>query len=178
MAYDPDFDGAAVKRPGWAVERPMGRPPYSLWGWVYLANLPLATFLGFRVAYGPGWIGMASGVAGLYAAGRWMCRVNPRVVRTVSYGGVIVAAAQCIPILQLVAGVLGMAAANMLGQAPFPDQVGSMTLMGGLIATLATGAALIACAWIAGVFVLAVRYAVSPSFRAAVDGEKAAAFKP
>lgn len=177
MAYDPDFDGAIVKRTGWPVGRPMDRPPYDLWTWVFLANLPVATFLGCHAAYGPGLFGMGLGMAVLYAGGRWRCRANPRAVRMVSYGGLITAALQIIPLLQIFAGILGIAAARALGQHENTHAAGALTILGGLIATLVTGIVLISLAGLAGFFILAVRYAVSPSFRASI-GEPAGSFKP
>lgn len=173
MAYDPDFDGAIVKRPGWAADRPGDWPPYDLWTWVYLANLPVATFLGFHTAYGPGLIGMVLGVAGVYAGGRWRCRANPRAFRMVSYGGLITAALQIFPLLHIFAGVLGIGAASVLGQYENTHAAGALTLLGGLIATLVTGIVMISLAGVAGFFILAVRYAVSPSFRATIGGEEA-----
>ena len=54
--------------------------------------------------------------------------------------------------------------------------MGTLTAAGALIATLVTGIVMISLAGTAGFFTLAVRYAVSPSFRAEV-AEQTGPFK-
>lgn len=168
MAFDSDFDQMSTKGPRRSSEP---EPPIMPWSALYLANLPLPMFMGFCVAYGPGVIGMAVGIAGLYLAGRGACRADSWGVLMFSYGGTLVAGLQMFPVLQLIAGMLGVGTASALGQGGSADNSLPLTAAGGLIATLVTGVVLIACATVAGFVLMAFRYAVSPSFRAAFRGE-------
>jgi hypothetical protein len=82
-------------------------PPRFAWDWVgwwtlvFVANLPAVVVFGGGVARAGGAAGMASGLAMLYLLGAMVCGVRWRVGRSLVWGGLIVAATQLVPVLQI-----------------------------------------------------------------------------
>ena len=132
------------------VARGETRPPLLWWTLVFGANLVLPLIWGYGSTSGLGRVGMGIGIAVVFAIG---CRVSLRsraAILPVIRGGGIVAASQFVPILHLVAGLVGVRAAHFLGTTTRGERFGVDTALGGLVATLVTGIILLAVADIIG----------------------------
>jgi hypothetical protein len=140
---DPDFgDGKTAK----FARAPDGTPPTRAWTAVVAANLPVPLYFGMIVTNAGGKLGMACGVALIYWLGLRACRVARGAIIAVVHGGWVVAAFQIFPVLQMAAGTAGLSLASALGLARFHVAVDVDVVLGGFLATLATGAILIAVA--------------------------------
>ena len=146
--YDPDkfLEGA------WPEARE--RPPWVAWAAVYAVNLILPLNLGAMATRGGGRVGMLAGILLLFALGCRVCAVSRTAILTVVWGGWFVAALQCVAILHVVAGVIGVRAALALGLVTGPRADDVDTVLGGVTATVVTGGILLA---VAAVFGLAIR---------------------
>ncbi len=154
MYHDADFADPIVAKPG----RPsMGATLASLWFGVCLVNMIVPALLGLERTRGDGRAGMFLGIVAVLGLG-FLAYAGGELresLRTVTYGGWVVAATQIVPLLQFVAGGLGVGAADAMGWTA--DRIATEnflarvdTLAGGLIATLVTGGLLIAVAGFLG----------------------------
>ncbi|WP_165246416.1 hypothetical protein [Paludisphaera soli] len=138
---DPDFgDGKAYK----FGKAPAGTPPVRAWTLVMVANLPVPLTLGMIVTDAGGRLGMACGVALIYWLGLHACRVARQTMVAVVRGGSVVAAFQILPVLQMAAGMAGVILASVVGSARFHVFPHVDAIVDGFLATVATGAILIA----------------------------------
>lgn len=141
------FAGRIVDEPG---GKPDGKPPVRDWIVVCAVNLIVPVFLGWGITDDRGRIGMALGIVVVLALGYRACFSSPEVVRTIAYGGWLVAFTQCIPFVQFIAGFVGVGVAQELGLASEGGIGLVSTIMGGFVATLITGGLLIALAVVIG----------------------------
>ena len=140
---DPYFSGGIGEKPGRQV---VGPPPVLAWIGVYAANLILPIYYGMMMTRDGARVGMLIGIIVVFALGYHICFVSRKAMRTVVYGGWIVAVFQLLPFLQLVAGSIGASVAQVTVQATSGDFGQVNTVLGGFLATMATGGILIAFA--------------------------------
>ena len=155
---DPYFAGRVEDKAGPSKgERPASvkRPPVLAWTVVYIVNLFLPVFLGLSATREGGKFGMLLGVILYFTLGCYLCYVAREVVRTLVYGGWVVAVAQCFLFPHMIVGLFGVSSAGALGQAADLDVTSEP---GGFIATLVTGGILLAAA---AVFGLVIRWIMS-----------------
>ena len=152
---DPDFDGYVPdKSLKGARPEARERPPWVAWLVVYAINLILPLHFGWTVTRGGGRVGMLSCTLLPFALGCRVCFLSRTAILTVVWGGWVVAAFQCVAVLHIVAGAIGLRTALALGlvTGQRADDVG--TVLGGAMATVVTGGILLA---VAAVFGLAIR---------------------
>lgn len=127
------------------------------WPIALLLNLILPILLAWDLTARSGRIGMAAGIGLIWYLGHRLCAVGARMGRALVVGGFVVALSQICPVLQMASGVLGIAIASAVGQGylPYVDDLASpgVSELGGLIATLTTGAVLILTAIGFGAFI-------------------------
>jgi hypothetical protein len=140
---DPYFSGGIGEKPGRQVAGP---PPVLAWIGVCAANVILPIYFGMMMTRDGARVGMLIGIIVVFALGYHICFVSRKAMLTVVYGGWIVAALQFLPFLQLVAGSIGTSVAQVTGQATSGDFGQVNTVLGGFLATMATGGILIAFA--------------------------------
>jgi hypothetical protein len=144
---DPDFGDWVKGRSG---KGSPSSPPISLWIRVYAANLPVPTFFGFVATCESGRTGMIAGILAILAIGCRACVRHTELMHRVAYGGWLVAFLQIIPFWQILAGSIAIIAAEATGLAQNRELAQIDTLLGGFLATMATGGLLIALAGLIG----------------------------
>lgn len=114
MRPDPGFAEPIVAKPG----RPsMGATLASPWFGVCLVNMIVPALLGLDLTRGDGRAGMFMGIVAVLGLGflAYAGGVLRESLRTVTYGGWVVAATQNVPLLQFFAGGIGVGAADAVG---------------------------------------------------------------
>ena len=160
MSYDPDFGGpigAKADEP-WVDEALMRR-----WGWACLVNAIVPFLLGMAVTDSTARVGMLLGVVAVVWFGRSFAGSFLEVVRTVVYGGWVVALTQLVPVLQIVAGMVAVGVVEQIGLGPPRDgsRIAAVDgLVGGFLATVGTGGLLIAAAGMIGLIGRAIVYLI------------------
>lgn len=144
---DPYFAGRIVDKPSGKLD---GTPTVSVWLGASAANLVVPGILGIMLTDDRGRIGMALGVGAVLAFGYRVCFIFRVVVRTIAYGGWLIAVTQCIPIVQIIAGSIGVETAREFGLASGGAFGPINTVVGGFVATLITGGLLLALAFAIG----------------------------
>ncbi len=126
-----------------------------LWPVALAINLIVPVMFGLLVTEHGGRIGMVAGIVLLWYLGHRICVINDALGRALVVGGFIVATTQLIPVLQFVSGIVsvGSVVALRLGTAADDEHSEGMTELGGLIATVMTGLALMAVAALCGAIV-------------------------
>lgn len=147
----------ASATPGKAeADEERGPSPWLMVSWlvVFAINLPIPLWFGWSFAEGDGRAGVIAALPLIFAIGIFGCGVARKVGLALVVGGVIVALSQFFPVLQIVAGVFGIAVGRVLGLVE--DGGGDVldstipSLAGGFVVTLATAAALIGPAVVMG----------------------------
>lgn len=141
-----------------------GRPPDKnsneqkslLTGWciIYGLNLIVPLYFGIGFTQSHGRLGMGVAVLLMFGAGCCAVRRLPSLGRAINIGGLLVAAVQIFPILQVAAGFIGILWASNMGlevDGPHASK------FGGFVATVFTGGILIAVALLIGSVVLGVK---------------------
>lgn len=148
MRYDPDFANPIFAK----VEGPAADGPLSrLWFWACVLNSIVPFLLGTAVTSGLARGGMVLGIVAVVWFGWSLAGTFPEVVRTVVYGGWVVALAQLFPVFQVIAGVIAVSAVTQLGLGIGEGQGSRVDgLAGGFLATIVTGGLLIALAGVLG----------------------------
>ncbi|MCE9560681.1 MAG: hypothetical protein K8U57_01375 [Planctomycetes bacterium] len=139
------------------VEKPPGRNLQLAWATAFAINLLLPSFFGLM------FLGSVSAIVGaciaiviMYFLGHFVCEIRPRLGITLVIGAEHIGVAQLFPILQVVAGLVGLSLGSALGllknlkvmdNAHLPNAV---TLAGGLLLTLFVGGVLALMALAAG----------------------------
>ena len=136
VASEPVSAGAAWNR--WIT--PL-RFSYSI---VFVLNNALPLVLGWQLTATSGRIGMFIGMMALFGAGICVCELRPWLGWSLTVGGGVMCVAQFVPIAQMVAGLIGLAIGEALGQVHMsdglPQKISSET--GGFVVTFTTGAIL------------------------------------
>ena len=140
---DPYFSGPDPGEPGQDKRPGRGELPlWLLWFGVYLVNMPIPIILALALVEGAGTVGMAVGIVLVFGIGCGACVFARRLTIPVILGGLVVALGQLFPILQVMAGSIGM------GMAKSGDE-----FLQGLVATIITGGILLTAATMLGLLV-------------------------
>jgi hypothetical protein len=95
-------------------------PQRFAWDWVgwwtlmFVGNMPVVVFIAGGLARGGGAVGLVSGLALLYLLGASVCGLGLRVGRSLVWGGLILAATQLIPVIQIGSILLAVWTADFL----------------------------------------------------------------
>jgi hypothetical protein len=104
-----------------------------------------------------GKLGMGVALVSFLACGCYLCAYHRKLAVALLVGGVLVALTQLFPILQIVAGLIGMAVGQAFGQTSSGEDEATPHLtgeLGGFVVTLITGGILIGAAACSGVAIL------------------------
>lgn len=156
---DPDFAARFPARsaPG---KGPVDPPPFLAWVGVYLPNLIIPVYFARMICNEPAMVGMVFGVLVVFGVGCRACFRSRRLMLAIIYGGWVVGASQFLPMLQMFAGSFAVGGVAALGLTTSGRAEDVNTAAGGFVATLITGALLLAVAasfglilgWVGGVF--------------------------
>jgi len=122
-----------------------------LWTLVYAANLVMPALLGLPAVQGLGFAGVGLAIVALWFAGLPIGDKNPRVLRRLARGGVVVALSQLLPVLQIAAGTLALILTDVLPGAAAERSLELISdPMRGFMATAMTGGLLLSAALMFG----------------------------
>jgi hypothetical protein len=143
-----DFDPYAPPThagPGEAVRRLM--TPRAILGWiaVFLLNMVVPLLFGWSMTRDGGRVGMAVASLALFAVGCGICTARRGLVAPLFVG-----LSQVVPVLQILAGSIGVEVALALRVAVGSDLSTRLTEAGGFVVTLVTGGLLMAASLVAG----------------------------
>ncbi len=117
-------------------------------GWlgVTAVNLPVPLVLASSIAVGNARLGMALAAIPFVAVGFWICQLGQFRAKPFFIGAGLVAVSQCLPLLQIMAGLVALTVAESVEKAIFTNsspgsfQEGELTtVIGGFVATIMTG---------------------------------------
>jgi hypothetical protein len=129
------------------------RPIFVAWTIVFALNLVVPGLLGWSFTRDGGRIGMVVAVVLSLLVGGWVCAVARRIGLTLVVGGAFVAASQFVPLLQVVAGLIGVWVGAALGQV---NEERVFNEFSGFLVTMTTGSLLMGTALVAGLAIQAV----------------------
>ena len=131
---------------------------YISWVFVFALNMAVPLLFSSSLTREHGKLGMSLAALLLFASGCYICAVARKLAAALIAGGVLVALSQLFPILQIIAGMIGMSVGETLGLARIGD--GHPTQLfneyGGFVVTFATGAILMAAAASAGMLMRSI----------------------
>jgi hypothetical protein len=153
--YEAPKTSATEGSPKRAGDRRYASRLHLAWVIVFLLNLVVPGFFGWMVTESGGRNGMLIATLLLLALGYGACGAARRTARTLVFGGLLVTITQFFPLVQIVAGFIGLGIGEAIGQADMsddalPGQVKSEA--GGFLITLVTGGLLMAISLVAGGF--------------------------
>ena len=124
---------------------------WTLASWIFVFGINLAVPLIFSSSMTDehGKLGMFIAVTSLLFSGCLVCAVRRELAVSLLIGGALVGLMQVFPLLQFLAGVIGMAAGSCFGLAEFGGDERSPRLtseLGGFVVTLITGGSLMTAA--------------------------------
>ncbi len=131
----------------------VGLGAYMAWIGVFVLNMAVPLLFGASMTQEHGRLGMSVAALLLLAVGCFICAASRKLARHLIVGGALVGLAQLYPILQIIAGMIGMAAGQALGMAELDDDARSPGVsgeLGGFVVTFVTGTILIAAGACAG----------------------------
>jgi hypothetical protein len=129
---------------------------FCAWPVVFMFNLIIPLIFGLDMTPERGRIGIGMGCLSLLTAGWLLCCYSPATLRQIILGGVVVACTQVYPILQLIAGMLALAGAELMGLSVNGDDAGIEYIVsetGGFVVTVLVGAELIAFSLFIGMLI-------------------------
>jgi hypothetical protein len=121
----------------------------GMWSIAFASNLVVPLFLGWMVTQQGGRIGMGAGIGLLWYLGYRVCGGSDACGRALVIGGILVAATQFCPILQIFTGVMSVGFADHVWPGSFAN-MGIRTELSGLIATLSMGLMMMGVAAVIG----------------------------
>ena len=130
-----------------------GMGVYIAWIGIFVLNMAVPLLFGSSITQQHGKLGMSAAALLLFAAGCFICAANRKLAKTLIAGEILIGLAQLFPILQIIAGMIGMAAGQALGLAEIGDDTRSLAVsgeFGGFVVTCVTGGILIASGASAG----------------------------
>ncbi len=151
--YEPPRDAATISIPDPTPRRPTRKFSYVAWLFVFAINMAVPLYFSHPVTEYHGRLGLLFGALLLLALGYYICAVNRRFSSALIVGGAIIAITQVFPVIQIIAGMLGMTVGKAMGLASLGDDHGVpqiTTEEGGFIVTLVTGGILMAAAACSG----------------------------
>lgn len=137
----------------------------GMWSIAFASNLIVPLLIGWTVTQEGGRIGMGAGIGLLWYLGYRVCVASDWCGRALVIGGILVAATQFCPILQIFTGIMSVGFANHVWPGSFAD-MGIRTELSGLIATLSMGLMMMGVAAVIGTIgnlLVPARSWVSPS---------------
>jgi hypothetical protein len=164
--YQPPKTSDTARRPS-GDANDTGQMIYLAWFAVFVFNLAVPLLFALSITRESGRIGMSIAMVLLLATGCWICATSRNAGWSIVVGGIATGLSQAVPVLQMIAGIFGLAAAQILGAATMgdderPDRISEL---GGFVVTLVTGAILMTTG--AGVGLLFQRLGVNRSRRRA-----------
>jgi hypothetical protein len=132
---------------------------YIAWAVVFALNLIVPLLCGWGMTQPSGRLGMLVAGILLLASGYWVCVSARHIGFALVNGGVAMALFQAFPILQLIAGSLGIELAEAIGLEVAAIFNGITTAAGGFVVTITTGGLLMAAALVVGLALRALRAA-------------------
>ncbi len=133
---------------------------YVAWIFVFAINMAVPLLFSASVTQQNGRSGMLIGTLFLFVLGCYICAANRKLAVALLAGGAVVALTQLFPMLQFIAGSIGMGVGQALGHATFlgddnPPRVTSE--YGGFVVTFVTGGVLMAGSLCTGILLQLVR---------------------
>lgn len=125
------------------------------WAVVFSCNMIVPLLFGWDLTRDAGRGGLFAAGALLLGGGLWLCRAWPTLGGPLVAGAVLVSLTQLLPILQIIAGLMGLRLARAFGQAVSLGEFDFDRITGGLggfVATLVTGGLLIGVSAAIGLF--------------------------
>ena len=97
------------------------RPAWTYGAWIFVCaiNMAVPLFFSATLTEEHGKLGMVLAVVSFFICGCFLCAFQRDLALAVIIGGVVVAMTQLMPILQIVAGTIGLAVGDALGVADF-----------------------------------------------------------
>jgi hypothetical protein len=138
-----------------AVDRRYASGLHLAWVIVFLLNLVTPLLFGWSRTESSGRIGMLIAAFLLLALGYGACGTARGIARPLVAGGILVAISQFFPLIQIIAGLIGMGIGSAAGQVDGRGDIGPgfvRTETGGFLVTLVTGGLLMTAALVAGAF--------------------------
>lgn len=80
---------------------------HAAWAAIFAINLTVPLIFGWSLVSEHGKLGMSAAAIALLIGGWCVCSVHPLIARQAIVGGTIVGLSQLIPVVQMVAGLLG-----------------------------------------------------------------------
>jgi hypothetical protein len=121
----------------------------EMWSIAFASNLIVPLLIGWMVTQEGGRIGMVAGIGLLWYLGYRVCVASDGCGRALVIGGILVAATQLCPILQIFTGIMSVGFADHVWPGSFAD-MGIRTELSGLIATLSMGLMMMGLAAVIG----------------------------
>lgn len=156
--YEPPMSLAGKSRPVAAKKDRAGWRLYVVWGTVFAFNMALPLLIGWQMTEEHGRLGLLAAVAILFVLGCCLCASDRRFAIILIVGAVFVGLSQVIPILQAVAGVIGLVMGQVVGGVE-PHKSVDVTFrevindLGGFVAMFVTGGILMGASAACGVLV-------------------------
>ena len=118
---------------------------YLAWVAVFAFNMAVPLLFGLSMINWRGMIGMAVAIVVLMATGCWICATFREFGVSLVIGGMLIGLTQMVPILQFIAGMVGVTIGEVLGVFHMGDEDSPTRIneFGGFIVTLITGTILI-----------------------------------
>jgi hypothetical protein len=130
---------------------------YAAWAFVLAINMAVPLLFSGSVTEQHGKLGMGVALLSFLVCGCYLCAYHRKLALALLVGGVLVALTQLFPILQILAGLIGMAVGQSLGQTSSGADEATPHLrseVGGFVVTLVTGGILIGAAACSGMAIL------------------------
>jgi hypothetical protein len=146
--YEAPTSALRVPLPNGDEDRRGGGWLYFAWGAVFAVNMIVPLLFGLSTTSAHGRIGMTAASMLFLAWGCWLCAVRRQFAAPLIFGAVLVGVSQLVPILHVIAGLIGLTVGQILGLADTRDKVTSE--FGGFVVTFVTGGMLIAASAFTG----------------------------
>ena len=142
ITQDPYFAGQGLDQSAKrrSPDANLSRPA---WGCVFATNLIVPLIFGWTACFRAGVFGMFVGMLVVFGLGCYWSSRSRWVMRTVVYGGWVVASFQLFPFFHVIAGMMAISLARSPGAGDAEEPGFITSELGGFIATLGTAAILL-----------------------------------
>ncbi len=137
----PSYDGG-MSLPGANANRRTGLLTYAAWSIAFVVNMAVPLLFSASLTEEHGKLGMSVAVLVLFTWGCTICATARKLAVVLIAGAVLVGLSQIFPLLQIIAGMIGMGVGAALGLAETGDDTHPPRLVneyGGFVVTLITG---------------------------------------